>query len=103
MIKSSVTQIQTFYLVCNGLKTIKSLCKLVVSYGRHSQSGSQHLGEENMFNRTEEKVVCNAGVFLKVFYFSSRQTMHYFPPAAQKQDSVKTGISLAVIIKHTKT
>lgn len=65
---------------------------------------SQHPGVENAFNRkTEEKAACNAGVFLKVFYFSSRQTMDHFSPAPQKENSVKRGISLAIIAKSTKT
>lgn len=64
---------------------------------------SQLPGIENAFNRkTEEKAACNAGVFLKVFYFSSRQTMH-FSPAPQKENSVKRGISLGIIAKSTKT
>lgn len=68
--ETSVTETLTFYLDYNSLKTVRSLCTSVLTDGRHSQSGSQHPGVENMFNRTEEKVVHITGMFLKVFYLN---------------------------------
>lgn len=70
MTETSVTETLTFYLDYNSLKTVRSLCTSVLTDGRHSQSGSQHPGVENMFNRTEEKVVHITGMFLKVFYLN---------------------------------